>query len=297
MPEEEREERRPPAPRPRSRIRRAGALVRRAQRRRERAEELPVGSEDDETLAALRGGTGRTGDGVNWAGLLRPGAGQVIVAVILALFAMAVVMQIRVSAQDDTYTSLRRSDLVQMLDGLTQETRRLEAELTELEQTRDELLTGQDSERVAREQAEKRLTTMQILGGTVPVEGPGVVIRISDPEGKVGVDVVLNAIGEMRDAGAEVIEFNDSIRLVTSSWVAHGPDGLVIDGKPLTTPIKMEVIGDPHALEEGARFRGGLVSEITSPRVGGHVTVTRSELIEINALHEPQENQYAEPVR
>ncbi|NLT30429.1 MAG: DUF881 domain-containing protein [Propionibacterium sp.] len=210
---------------------------------------------------------------------------------------MAVVMQIRVSTQDETYASLRRSDLVQMLDSLTQETRRLEMELSELERTRDELVSGQDSERVAREQAQKRLTTMQILAGTVPAEGPGVVIRISDPEGKVGVDVVLNAIGEMRDAGAEVIEFNDSIRLVTSSWIAQGPDSLLIDGKPLTTPIKMEVIGDPHALEEGARFRGGLVSEITSPRVGGHVTVTRSERIEITALHEPRENQYAEPVR
>lgn len=291
MPEEERR-----TPRPRSRFRQSGVLTRRAQRRRERAE-LDRSSDDDETLAALRGGTGRTDTKIDWGRLLRPGAGQVIVAVILAFFAMAVVMQIRVSTQDETYASLRRSDLVQMLDSLTQETRRLEMELSELERTRDELVSGQDSERVAREQAQKRLTTMQILAGTVPAEGPGVVIRISDPEGKVGVDVVLNAIGEMRDAGAEVIEFNDSIRLVTSSWIAQGPDSLLIDGKPLTTPIKMEVIGDPHALEEGARFRGGLVSEITSPRVGGHVTVTRSERIEITALHEPRENQYAEPVR
>ncbi|MGJ3509618.1 DUF881 domain-containing protein [Enemella sp. A6] len=295
MPEDER---RPP--RPRSRFRQTGVLARRAQQRRERAEaDLAAGrpGDDDETLAALRGGSATPGSKVEWGRLLRPGAGQVIVAIILALFAMAVVMQIRVATQDETYASLRRSDLVQMLDSLTQETRRLESELAELEKTRDELATGQDSERVAREQSHKRLTTMQILAGTVPAEGPGVVIRISDPQGKVGVDVVLNAISEMRDAGAEVIEFNDSIRLVTTSSIAQGPDGLLIDGQPLTTPIKMEVIGDPHALEEGARFRGGLVSEITSPRVGGQVTVTRSERIEINALHEPRENQYAEPVR
>lgn len=255
------------------------------------------GTEEDETLVALRGGAGTSERSFEWRSLFRARPGQLVVAIVLAVFAMGVVMQIRASSQDEAYASLRRSDLVQMLDGLTQETRRLERELAELEQTRDELLTGQDSERVGREQAEKRLTTMQILAGTIPAEGPGVVIEIRDPQGKVGVDEILNAIGEMRDAGAEVIEFNDSIRVVASSWVGQSRDGLVVDGKPLNTPIRMEVIGDPHALEEGARFRGGLVSEITGPRVGGEVTVTPRDWIRIDALHEPRENQYAEPVR
>lgn len=291
MPEEER--------RPRSRpgFRRASALAQRARQRRARTLENPV-TEEDETLVALRGGTGTTTDQrLDWRTLFRPRPGQFLVAIVLAIFAMAVVMQIRSAADDEAFSSLRRSELVQMLDGLTQESRRLERELADLEQTRDELASGQDSGRVAREQAEKRLTTMQILAGTVPAQGPGIVIEIHDPEGKVGIDVILNAIGEMRDAGAEVIEFNDSIRVVTSSWVAESRDGLVIDGKPLTAPIRMEVIGDPHALEEGARFRGGMVSEITGPRVGGEVTITRRDLIHIDALHEPRENQYAEPVR
>lgn len=291
MPEEERR------PRTRPGFRRASALAQRARQRRERALETPV-TEEDETLVALRGGSGTTtGRGIEWRALLRPRPGQFVVALVLAIFAMAVVMQIRTAADDEAFSSLRRSELVQMLDGLTQESRRLERELTDLEQTRDELVSGQDSGRVAREQAEKRLTTMQILAGTVPAQGPGIVIEIHDPEGNVGVDVILNAIGEMRDAGAEVIEFNDSIRVVTSSWVAESRDGLVIDGKLLTTPIRMEVIGDPHALEEGARFRGGMVSEITGPRVGGEVTIIQRDLIHIDALHEPRENQYAEPVR
>lgn len=255
-------------------------------------------TEEDETLVALRGGSGTSnGRRLDWRALVRPQPGQFLVAMVLAIFAMAVVMQIRSAADDEAFSSLRRSELVQMLDGLTQESRRLERELVDLEQTRDELASGQDSGRVAREQAEKRLTTMQILAGTVPAQGPGIEIEIHDPEGKVGIDVILNAIGEMRDAGAEVIEFNDSIRVVTSSWVAESRDGLVIDGKPLTTPIRMEVIGDPHALEEGARFRGGMVSEITGPRVGGEVTIIQRDLIHIDALHEPRENQYAEPVR
>lgn len=290
MPEDERR------PRIRPGFRRASALAQRARQRRERMSDAQV-VEEDETLIALRGGSGTSNQGIDWRSALRPRRGHFVVAAVLAIFAMAVVMQVRSTSDDETFSSLRRSELVQMLDGLTQETRRLERELVDLEQTRDELVSGQDSGRVAREQAEKRLTTMQILAGTVPAQGPGIVIEIHDPEGKVGIDVILNAIGEMRDAGAEVIEFNDSIRVVTSSWVAESRDGLVIDGKPLTTPIRMEVIGDPHALEEGARFRGGLVSEITGPRVEGDVTIIRRDLIRIDAVHEPRENQYAEPVR
>ena len=47
----------------------------------------------------------------------------------------------------------------------------------------------------------------------------------------------------------------------------------MIDGKPVSRPITFEVIGDPHSLEEAARFRGGIVSEITGPKIGGQVQI------------------------
>jgi uncharacterized protein YlxW (UPF0749 family) len=99
----------------------------------------------------------------------------------------------------------------------------------------------------------------------------------------------------MRDAGAEVIEVNDTIRVVGSSWFGTDEKGLVIDGKPVRRPITFEVIGDLHSLEEAARFRGGIVSEITGPKIGGQVQIDPLDRVVIESLHATGENQYARP--
>ena len=231
-----------------------------------------------------------------WAAVLHtPGRGQVIAAVILFVVGLAGVMQIRSNAADDTYRTARREDLIQLLDGLSTESRRLENEIAELEQTRTELVSGADTQRVAREEAERRINALSILAGTAPATGPGIRMRIADPRSQVDAAVLLDAVEEMRDAGAEVIEVNDTIRVVGSSWFGTDAQGLVIDNQPVRRPITFEVIGDPHSLEEAARFRGGLVSEITGPRIGGEVQIDQMDRLVVESLHPAGANQYARP--
>jgi len=227
--------------------------------------------------------------------LRAPGRGQVIAAVILFVVGLGGVMQIRSNAADDTYRTARREDLIQLLDGLSAESRRLENEIAELEQTRIELESGADTQRVAREEAESRISALSILAGTAPAAGPGVRMRIADPRAQVDAAVLLDAVEEMRDAGAEVIEVNDTIRVVGSSWFGADAQGLVIDNQPVRRPITIEVIGDPHSLEEAARFRGGIVSEITGPSVGGEVWIDQLDRLVVESLHPVGENQYARP--
>jgi uncharacterized protein YlxW (UPF0749 family) len=227
--------------------------------------------------------------------LVRPGRGQIIAAVILFVVGLGGVMQIRINTADDTYTNARREDLIQLLDGLGSESRRLESEIAEQEQTRTSLQYGADTQRVARQEAERRAQELAILAGTVPAEGPGIRMRIADPAGKVDANVLVDAVEEMRDAGAEVIEVNDTIRVVGSSWFGTNGTGLVVDGKPISRPITIEVIGDPHSLEEAARFRGGVVSEITGPNIGGQVQIDQQNRIVVESLHATTQNQYAQP--
>jgi uncharacterized protein YlxW (UPF0749 family) len=229
------------------------------------------------------------------ASLLRPGRGQILAAVILFIVGAAGAMQIRISATDDTYASARREDLIQLLDGLSAESRRLEGEITQLEQTRRNLQSGADTQRVARSEAERHLTELAILAGSAPAEGRGIRMRIADPKAAVDAGVLLDAVEEMRDAGAEVIEVNNTIRVVASTWFGSDAHGLVIDGKAVNRPITLEVIGDPHSLEEAARFRGGIVSEITGPKIGGQVQIEQEDRVVIESLHAPRENQYARP--
>ncbi|WP_245703068.1 DUF881 domain-containing protein [Raineyella antarctica] len=239
--------------------------------------------------------TGRGGHRLTLSDWLRPDFSQSVIAIVLAAFSFAVVTQIHTRDQVDSYSSLRQSDLVGMIDGLNQESQRLQGELESLRQAQTELESGQDSAALARAQAEQRLTSLGILAGTLAAQGPGITLTISDPANNIKPGTLLDAVEEMRDAGAEAIQVNGTVRIVASSWFSTGPSGIIIDGQAVSTPIKMEVIGDPHSLEEAARFRGGLVSQITDPRVGGHVTITRSDNLVISSLHQPQAPRYARP--
>jgi uncharacterized protein YlxW (UPF0749 family) len=276
--------------------------LRRSQRRLTGEDQSPASAAAEVTVAPPR--THAAGDGPETvrsarsrlrASLMHPGRGQILAAVILFVVGAAGAMQIRINATDDTYASARREDLIQLLDGLSSESRRLEGELSQLEQTRSNLQSGADTQRVARQEAERHLSELSILAGTAPAEGPGIRMRIADPKAAVDAGVLLDAVEEMRDAGAEVIEVNNTIRVVASTWFGSDGRGLVIDGKPVTRPITMEVIGEPHSLEEAARFRGGIVSEITGPRIGGQVQIEQQNRVVIESLHAASENQYARP--
>ena len=291
---------RPHHPRRRNAVSRRISSLRRSQRRLA-GEETPAASAATAPTAAaadpveLRAEPAEKTRGRLRTALLHPGRGQILAAVILFVVGAAGVMQIKSNAADDTYASARREDLIQLLDGLSADGRRLESEIAQLEQTRSNLQSGADTQRVARDEARKHFDELSILAGTAAAQGPGIRMRIADPKAAVDSGVLLDAVEEMRDAGAEVIEVNNTIRIVGSTWFGADDRGLVIDGKPVGRPITFEVIGDPNSLEEAARFRGGIVSEITGPKIGGQVQIERESRLVIESLHTTRENQYARP--
>lgn len=237
---------------------------------------------------------------ITWRELIRdfvrPGRAQVVFAAILLVCGLAVAMQVRAQTSEADYSTLRRADLIQLLDDLTAQSRQLESEIADLEATQRLLQGGANSEKVAREEAQRRLDVLGILGGTVPAQGPGVRVTISDPQHKVTSELLLNTIEEMRDAGAEVMAINGTVRVVASTWFGPGPNGsLVVSGEQITRPIKIDVIGDPHALTEAARFSGGLVSEVESSRVGGTVSIVTDDKLRITAVVAPPAHRFAKP--
>ena len=121
-------------------------------------------------------------------------------------------------------------------------------------------------------------------------------ITIADPLGAVTPELLLDALEELRDAGAEVMELNDSVRVVAGTWL--GPDDagrVVADGTVLLPPYVIDAIGEPATLEAGAMFRGGLVSQVESSRVGGQVTIERLDDVRIDVVVEPPTNTFARP--
>lgn len=238
-------------------------------------------------------GTSRAGELAR--ALVRPSRSHLLVAVILLLFGLVITMQVRSRSDEQDYSSLRRTELIAILDDLTAESRRLEAEINQLRQTQQQLQSGADSQRVALEEAGRRRDALSILSGTAPAAGEGVRVVISDPARAVRDSMVLNAVEELRDAGAEVIEINDQIRVVASTWIASRGDDLVIDDLVVQRPIVIEAIGDPHALAEALRFRGGLVSEIQDPRIGGEVAISSQERVLVASVRAATTPRFARP--
>ena len=226
--------------------------------------------------------------------IVRPSRSQLVVALILLLSGLAVTMQLA-GNRDQRYTTLRQDELVAMLDDVTAESRRLESEVAELERTRQRLQSGADASAVARDEALRRLDALELLGGTAPATGPGIRVTITDRQGKLTPEILLNTIEELRDAGAEVMEIDDRIRLVTTSWVTSADGVLTVDGTRLGGTITIEAIGAPGTLAEATRFRGGLVSTIEGERVGGTARVVEVDDLRIDSVITPQEPRFARP--
>ncbi len=223
----------------------------------------------------------------------RPTSGQLAVAVLLAALGFAAAVQVRASGADTVYAGARRGDLVQLLDSLDAANSRAERQIAELEATRRELESSTDRRRTALQEAREQATTLAILAGTVPATGPGVIITIEDPGGAVSAATMLNAIEELRDAGAEAIEVNDSARVVAQTYFADGDDGVAVDGAQLKPPYVIDTIGSTATLSVAVEFPGGLEDEVTA--LGGRVEVQQAETVDVTALAAARSPGYASP--
>lgn len=217
---------------------------------------------------------------------------QVLIAVLCAVLGFALVAQVRLT-QGDSLSSLRQDDLVRLLDEITQRQEQLAAERDELVANRDELLTSEDSRRVAEEAARQRAVVQGVLAGTLPVEGPGITLRVTDPSGGVQALTLFHVLEELRNAGAEAVELSGQ-RLTASSWFADaaGP-GVVVDDTLLTPPYEWVAIGDPQTLSVALDIPGGALASIRN--AGGEPVVTPSESLQIKAVATPPELEFATP--
>lgn len=235
-----------------------------------------------------------TGRARLWRALTsKPGRAQIVVAVLLVVLGFAAVVQVRAIQEDDDFAGYRRGDLVQLLDSLDAAHERLTDDVAELNDTRNDLESSSRRTKAAQEAARREAEKLAILSGTVPVTGPGIRINITDQDDAVGASILLNAIEELRDAGAEAIQINGVVRIIAQSYFVDSDRGIRVDGRELTRPFVIDVVGDPDTLGEAVDFRGGLIDEVEL--VGASVEVDKITSLDITALSDPREPEYAQP--
>lgn len=263
--------------------------------RRELPEEVPAAAPEssgteqrDETDEPSLTGRQRLVKGV-WPP--RVTRAQLIVA--LLLFGLGFGLAVQVASNSDSGSALRgarQEDLVRILDELDNRTQRLEDEKQGLEDQRTELENSSNQAAEARKQTAEKEKQLGILAGTVAAQGPGITLTINDTKGTVKADMLLDAIQELRAAGAEAIQVN-GVRVVASTYLADSGKGVSVDGNKITQPYRFKVIGKPQDLEPALNIPGGVVQTLEKEQAT--VTVERATKIIVDALRAAKQPDYA----
>jgi uncharacterized protein YlxW (UPF0749 family) len=231
------------------------------------------------------------------------------VAVLLAGLGFAAVVQVRSTQEEGPLATARQEDLVQILDELSNRNDRLRAEVSALTQARAELTSGSGRSEAALAEARRREQLLGVLAGTVPARGPGLLLTVTDPDEQITADVLLDALEELRAAGAEAVQLEGpvdlsvdstkasagrSVRVVASTALVDGDDGgVVVDGVALYPPYRFRVIGDSGTLASAVGIPGGVVANVEAR--GGAALVEEREDLWVDALRPLEQPRYARP--
>jgi uncharacterized protein YlxW (UPF0749 family) len=215
-----------------------------------------------------------------------------LIGVLTLLLGFAFAVQVRSVGDDQEYAGAREEDLVRILDELNAREERLREQISDQRIALQQLTSSDSQSATALEEARARAEAIGILNGTIAAEGPGLVMIIRDAGDDVRVSDILDAIQELRGAGAETMQI-DGVRVGVSTAVTGTPGDLMVDGRPITSPYEFVVIGSPQNMETALNIPGGVVQDLT--RHGASVTITQSEQVVVDALRPLDTPQYASP--
>jgi len=129
------------------------------------------------------------------------------------------------------------------------------------------------------------------VNGSLPVRGPGLVVRLTDGSGgglvepgdapadsRVRDADVQFVVNELWAAGAEAVAVNDE-RLTSLSAIRNAGDAILVDLQPLNGPTyTIEAVGDPEKMQVGfARSAGLGFLQLLSAEYGIENDVSTSE--------------------
>ena len=172
-----------------------------------------------------------------------------IVSLIGIILGFLLVVQLRsqaevartLAAQDDTSVALLINDLNKANNQLLQQSAALSQQEAQLRQALNS--GGADAQTL-----QKALSTLQVINGEIPVHGPGLSIRM---QGAVQDFELQDLLNSLRQATGEAFALN-GYRLVASTPIISKGDQLWVAGHAISSPLVLDVIGDPDQLGPAA---------------------------------------------
>lgn len=257
-----------------------GADLGRLRRRWSRAARSPEAAPD----LSLTPGRGR-----------RVPGGAVLVVLATAVVGFLLVSQLRTTQRfSQRLEAESEEDLARILASLTGEADALRDEISNLKLQLVDLKASSRQDASSSRAAREQLQALSVLAGTVPVTGPGLVLVIADEGRSVRFDTLIDAVQELRDAGAEAVAINDR-RVGVSSSLAEDEGRIKLDGEPLAPPYRVTAIGQASTLEGGLKIPGGVLDTLGALRQV-RAEVKRSAKLDVPALDRAPAFRVARPV-
>jgi uncharacterized protein YlxW (UPF0749 family) len=222
---------------------------------------------------------------------------SVIIAVLLALLGFTLVVQLKTNSADPELAATRQEDLVRILSDLESQEQRLRQDVAGLEESQRQLASGAQGRQAALDEATRRADELGILAGTLPARGPGLTVTFSAGAKSIEAATVLDAVQELRGAGAEAMQISGggaTVRIVASTFFLDEDGAIVVSGRKLVGPYTITVIGDPSTMRTALNIPGGVVASVSGD--GGNVTVQEREVVDVATLSAPLDLKHARPV-
>jgi len=148
----------------------------------------------------------------------------------------------------------RRDRLAELVVQRQQRADTIERELNQLRARAESLATGKGPAAALQDEIER----LAGFAGTAAVSGPGIEVALGDspnadeegsPDFRIqDVDVQL-VVNTLWSEGAEAIAINGQ-RIVSTSAIRSAGQAILVNYKVLTSPYRIEAVGEPKALRE-----------------------------------------------
>lgn len=202
---------------------------------------------------------------------------QISVGLICMILGFAITIQFRSVQKNNgagTISGLRAAEIQSMYQKEKEKNEALYIDYERIKNDLDQYKEAINDTNTTTKLLKEQLDNAEVLAGMKEVEGPGVVVKMSDgtktplPGESESLywlhdaDLLL-VINELKDAGAEAISVNGE-RLISTSEVRCVGSVLSVNNVRTGAPFIINAIGDPKTLESALLFKGGVVADIAA---------------------------------
>lgn len=225
---------------------------------------------------------------------------QLSIAVICLFMGILLAIQFKTTQiyETDLFPD-RQDELSRKVIAITQEKEALEEEVLSLRETLNNIRQND----IAMKDLQEELQKVQISAGTIPVEGPGVIVTLNDssvelqPGENANFSIVhdsdlLMVVNELKASGAEAIAINGE-RITSMSEIRCAGTLILVNSTRIGPPFVIEAIGNPDLLESGLMLNGGHLT--TLKVLGLEVSIQKKENLNLKAYNGPMKVQNAVP--